>query len=404
VTRVWFCANCGYEVRARGRCHACKAKLVPSALPELETGPEDEEVAYRIDGWMEADRGRLIQRLNDLGIQHRFEEEELIVEASDEARVDDLVALLGESIAPSDSDEQADDSAGSGSGSWTQAFDMEDDDHDSSSESGDEGYDEDSDLAASVRLLADAATRLRMDPTDMQADADVAEASTAVFFSDRFGPFDEDAWSAVGRVTRKLLAALGADEALEGEIRQEAGVLEKLLRPVNANPGDPVADSADGAVAPGERTVYELADWLPDQRAELGVMLEEAGIAYDWEGDELLVPSAREAETEALFDQVTGGGEDEDGDDDEQRYHTVAELFAACGRLAGDPTDDSRRDLVLRWIDESEGPPLFGMDEIEWFRIRNKARALAGAIEGEHDPNEIYEQANELHEMLRKLV
>ena len=397
MTRVWFCANCGYEVHSRGRCHACKSKLVPSALPELETGPEDEEVAYRIDGWMEADRGRLIQRLNDLGIQHRFEEEELIVEASDEARVDDLVALLGESIVASDEEP-------AGSESWTRAFDVEpDDEADPDESTSTQDYEDDSDLAASVRLLADAATRLRMDPTDMQADADVAEASTGVFFADRFGPFDEDAWSAVGRVTRKLLAALGADEALEGEIRQEAGVLEKLLRPVSSNPGDP-ADEATDAAPPGERTVYDLADWLPDQRAELGVMLEEAGIAYEWEGDELLVPSAREVEAEALFDQVAGGGDDGGADDDEQRYQTVAELFAASGRLAGDPTDESRQDLVLRWIEESEGPPLFGMDEIEWFRIRSKARALASAIEGEHDPNEIYEQANQLHDMLRKLV
>ena len=358
-------------------------------------------MAYRIDGWMEADRGRLIQRLNDLGIQHRFEDEELVVDASDESRVDDLVAILGESIAPSDEEDEAE------NGSWTEAFDVEGDDGDEdvAAPSSTGGYEDDSDLAASVRLLADAATRLRMDPTDMQADADVAEASTAVFFAERFGPFDPDAWSAVGRVTRKLLAALGAEEALEAEIRQEAGVLEKLLAPLGGTPSE-VPDATDGPGAPGERTVYELADWLPDQRAELGVMLEQAGIAYDWDGDELLVPSAREDETEALFDQVAGGGGDgdADGDDDEQRYQSVAELFAATGRLTGDPTDESRQDLVLHWIEESEGPPLFGMDEIEWFRIRSKARALAGAIEGEPDPNEIYEQANQLHDMLRKLV
>ena len=397
MTRVWFCATCGYEVHSRGRCHACRAKLVPSALPELETGPEDEEVAYRIDGWMEADRGRLIQRLNDLGIQHRFEEEELVVEASDEARVDDLVALLGESVATSEEEPTE-------AGSWTQAFDVEpDDEAGPEEEPAPEVLEDDSDRAASVRLLADAVTRLRIDPTDMQADADVAEASTAVFIADRFGPFDQDAWSAVGRVTRKLLAALGAEEALEEEIRQVAGVLEKLLAPLRGTATESTEEPS-GPAAPGERTVYELADWLPDQRAELGVMLEEAGIAYEWEGDELLVPSAREAETEALFDQVAGGGDAEDGADDEQRYSTVAELFAASGRLAGDPTDESRQDLVLRWIEESEGPPLFGMDEIEWFRIRSKARALAGAIEGGHDPNEIYEHANQLHDMLRKLV
>ncbi len=98
MTRIWYCRNCGYEVRSRGRCHNCHEKLTPSALPELEVGPDDEEVGYHIEGWPERDRGRLIERLNDLGIVHRFEDEELVVDASDEDRVDDLVAVLADSL------------------------------------------------------------------------------------------------------------------------------------------------------------------------------------------------------------------------------------------------------------------------------------------------------------------
>jgi hypothetical protein len=391
VTRIWYCANCGYEVSSRGRCHACRDKLTPSALPELETGLEEDEVGYRIDGWSDRDRGRLIVRLNDMGIVHRFEDDELVVDAEDEARVDDLVAVLAEAADAGgpDADEDPVDAARD-----DRALDDLDD-------SGEIDDDEDPDFRASVRLLADAATRLRLDPTDMQADADVAEASAGVFIADRYGPFDEEAWSAIGRVTRRLLAALGAEEALEPDIRREAGILEKLLAPLGTAPSS--NGSGEGPAAkPGERTVYELPEWLPDQRAQLGFLLDEAGIAYEWDSDELLVDSDREAEVEQLFDLVGGSGDDDDAD--EQRYEAVAELFAAAGRLAADPTDDTRRDATLRWIEESEGPPLLGMDEVDWFRIRNRARVLAAAIEGDRDPSDIYEQANQLHEMLRAVV
>jgi hypothetical protein len=396
VTRIWYCANCGYEVASRGRCHACRARLVPSPLAELEPGADDDEVGYRIEDWTDRDRGRLIVRLNDLGIEHRFEGDELVVDSSDEARVDDLVAVLGDTaeagLAADGDDDERDN------------FELDDLDGSDTGWLGEGGLEPDDDFAASVRLLADAATRLRVDPTDMQADADVAEASAGVFIADSYGPFDEESWSAIGRVTRRLLAALGAEEALEDDIRQEAGVLEKLLAPFGAPPA--AAGSVIAVpVAPGERTVYELAEWLPDQRAQLGFLMEQAGIDYQWEGDELLVPSAREDDVEQLFDRVAGGGGDDDDDDsDERHYQAVAELFAASGRLAGDPTDEARRDATLRWIEESEGPPLLGMDDVDWFRIRSRARVLATAIEGGHDPNEVFEHANHLHDLLRPVV
>jgi hypothetical protein len=399
VTRVWYCANCGYEVNSRGRCHACREKLTPSALPELQSGPDDEEVGYRIEGWTDRDRGRLIVRLNDLGVEHRFEGDELVIDASDEDRVDDLVATLGVTAEENLREDEA------AADSWAEEPAVDPDEVVETVDTADREpeFDEDDDSRAAVRLLADAATRLRNDPTDMQADADVAEASAVVFMADSYGPFDEEAWSAVGRVTRRLLSALGADEALEDEIRKEAGVLEKLLAPVTGTATDASDAGGTGASDPTERTVYDLADWLPDQRAQIGVLLEEAGIDYAWEGDELLVASDREDDAEALFDRIAGVGyEDEDGD--ERRYQAVAELFAACGRLAGDPTDEVRRENVLRWVKESEGPPLLGMDEVDWFRIRTRAKALAHSIESDHNADEVFDEANQLHDLLRSVV
>jgi hypothetical protein len=398
VTRVWYCANCGYEVNSRGRCHACREKLTPSALPELQSGPDDEEVGYRIEGWTDRDRGRLIVRLNDLGIEHRFEDDELVIDATDEDRVDDLVATLGVTAEENLRTDEAEED------SWADEAAVDPDEVLETVDSADPEpeVEEDDDSRAAVRLLADAATRLRNDPTDMQADADVAEASAVVFLADSYGPFNEEAWSAVGRVTRRLLSALGADEALEEEIRKEAGVLEKLLAAVTgAGAGAAIADGQ--APEAEERTVYDLADWLPDQRAQIGVLLEEAGIGYGWEGDELLVASDREDDAEALFDRIAGVGY-EDDDVDERRYQAVAELFAACGRLAGDPTDEVRRENVLRWVKESEGPPLLGMDEVDWFRIRTRAKALANSIETDHNADEVFDEANQLHDLLRSVV
>jgi hypothetical protein len=248
-------------------------------------------------------------------------------------------------------------------------------------------------------MLAAAAARLREDPTDMHADSDVAEASSAVFAADSYPGADTETWSAVGRVTRRLLAVLGADEALEDDIRREAGVLHVLLAPLVGEPAPSVA--AVGDPDESEQTVYELPEWTPEQRAELAVHLQEAGIPFEWEMDELIVPADRENEVEEMFSRVRGGDEEAG---DELRYQAVAELFAASGRLAADPTDEERAALVVHWIKESEGPPLLGMNEVDWLMIMKQARTLSGAIAGDADPDDVREEASALHDILRKVV
>jgi hypothetical protein len=367
MAKVWYCPNCGYEVTSRGRCHSCRERLVASALPQLPAGSDEDEVGYRLETWTDRDRGRLITNLNNLGILHRFEEDELVVGAEDEERVDDLIAELSE--VPVSMLEEPETPA--------------------------PAFHEETPLDEAVRRLDRAATRLGEDPTDMQADADVAESSTAILMADSYRDCSAEDWAAVGRVTRRLLSVLGADEALEGEIRSEATVLKKLLDHILAP-----ASVAGGDGPSGERTEYELGEWMPEQRAQLGVLLEEAGIAYEWEGDDLVVPSERESEVEELFAAVGG---DEDADD-EDRYTAVAELFAACARLAGDPTDESRMDAVLQWAQEAQGPPLLGLDEAAWLRIMNSVKALVEAIEDDAGADVVLDEAVAVHDMLRAVV
>jgi hypothetical protein len=114
------------------------------------------------------------------------------------------------------------------------------------------------------------------------------------------------------------------------------------------------------------------------------------------------VPSSHEEEVEALFDLIVGPADDDDSEED--RYRAVAELFAASSRLAGDPTDPIRRENVLRWIGETEGPPLLGMDEVDWFRIRTRARNLASLLQEDGSPDDVFAEANQLHDVLRSFV
>jgi hypothetical protein len=523
-TKVWYCANCGYEVNSRGRCHNCGERLVASALPELESGPDDDEVGYRLDMWDDPTRARLIEALINAGVHHRFEEEELVVLAVDEAEVDQLVARVTGAVT---------DSRYEG---------YEDSDEEEGAETEDAGAEEGSAVA---RQLYDAAKRLRDDPTDMLADAALSEASVAVFALDYIPGMDDDYLAAVGRVTRRLLGALGADEALEDDIRHQAEVLCRLVAPsagevqeaeeaeralarlevgaaekgrvvslpqsdvtpggematadlsvtdgegadasgptsvvvvaepdgpgsVSGSPDD-VADVGqldqagpvdlgadrvdaveleddDGGVEledeavdgePGASTggtgefvegefvegefvegefvegefddeepeedeatgelVYELAEWLPEQRVELSLLLESAGIAYNWDGSDLTVAEEHEDEVDGLFEQVHGAVDV----DDEAQYHSIEELFRAVDRLANDPGDEERQRALLETVGIVEVPTPVGVDDSYWWRVRSQGHALVAAIEHGSRNDEISREAALLAEMLHEMV
>jgi hypothetical protein len=444
--KVWFCANCGYEVNSRGRCFNCGAKLQASPLPELDSGPDDDEVGYRLDQWDDLTRGRLIQALINSGVSHRFEEEELVILAVDEAEVDRIVGRV--------------------TGTATDDDDEDDEDHAAPLTTGE-----------NVALdLYDAAKVLRTDPTDMQADVALGESSAAVFAVDFLPELDEDQLAAVGRVTRRLLGALGADEAMEDEIRHQADVLCRLLAPAAGEtelaaeaarardrllagakekgrevtlprtpvtPGGemgltvtddqdvvagagptPVAAEVDrgpGQIGAGEadeladeealpeeadededtgELVYELAEWLPEQRVELSLLLESAGIAYAWDGTDLTVAEDHETEVDGLFEQVHGALDD----DDEARYRSIEELFGSVDRLANDPSSEERRKAFLEAVGAVELPTPVGVDDTYWWRVRSQGRALVAAMESDARNEEVSREAALLAEMLHEMV
>jgi hypothetical protein len=404
VSKIWYCYNCGYEVTSKGRCHQCKEKFLPSPLPELEAGEEEAEVGYRLEDWADATRGRLIHSLVRSGILHRFEDDELVVRTDDEEEVDELVAAGADAAAeapPARSDlvgpggDRLADDAGEQPFS-DEVVDLSDEQLEV--------------LTDQIRLLHDAADRLQADPTDMEADGDVAEASAAVFMTDDLPGVDPDVWAAVGRTTRRLLGALGSDEAQEDEITRQSGILAVLLegggvtveRQVLVEAADAESVEVEGAVSTDDETVYELPEWLPEQRAELTYLLTRAGIRSSWDRGDLVVPADRETEVEALFDGIHGMAEGDEGD--EAQYHQIEELFNATSRLAGDPDDLSRSADFLRAVPAVEGSPPLGFDGISWSAIRKRGRVLADSIEHKANPEVILAEASALRDLLRALV
>ena len=431
MSKIWFCRTCGYEVASRGRCHSCKGHLERSPLRELARLDEEEEVGYDLDDWDGGARGQLIVGLIEAGVEHRFEGEELVVAVDDEARADDLVAAITAGAVVGEPDDRAVPSGGTEDGP-----------------DADDGADElvEEQLRQEVARLGAAAQRLRSDPTDMQADADVAQASAAVFAAEDFAALDPETWAAIGRVTRRLLAALGADEALDDEIRKQAGILAALLAGVTspASPapaggttsrgvtppgeegsaggteagdttgpggdatgaagdpaqGDGLVDAGESGIGEGE-AVYELPEWLPEQRAELGLVLEAEGVPHRWVSGELVLPESQEARAEALFDLVEGV---ETPEDDEARYRSLEDLFAATTRFVGDPASASKAAAVVAAVGAADGPTPLGLDDAQWWSIRTRARTLADALEHGGSPEVAFAEASTLRDLLRELV
>jgi hypothetical protein len=391
VARIWYCVNCGYEVERGGRCHNCKAPLTASPLAELAEGEVDDELGYRLNDWDDEERGQLIHALVEAGIRHRFEDDELVVSAADEEQVDHLMSEVSAVPTSRDGDDEARD-----------VKPLPDEPPDPA-------------MLAAVTALYDAAQRLRLDPTDMVADTDVAEASAAMFSLNHVYGVDADTWAAIGRVTRRLLGALGAEMALEDEIAGQAAILGKLLEPLLETPeegesGDAgeASDESGEAEGDADELVYELDDWLPEERAQLELFLERDDVGHEWEGPDLIVASEAQERLDALFDQVDRSGSDElpaEEGDDEAEYMALNNLFGAADRLAGDPDNKNRRAQLIEAADVISGWSIpFGMTDDQWWRIRGQAKALRDSVEGDAPSVVVADGAIALRDVLRQFV
>jgi len=156
--------------------------------------------------------------------------------------------------------------------------------------------------------------------------------------------------------------------------------------------------------------VYELDDWTADDRARLTTLLTTQGIAHQWDGDELLVPEAEEQRIDELLDQVEFPDAldeaDDEGDDDEERYEVLADLFLAMDRVSN--ANPVQVELAAEAIAAVQAvlalPQPFGIDDATWDQVRRRAAAVSHALQEEADDEIVVGDAAVLRDLLRTLV
>jgi hypothetical protein len=254
---------------------------------------------------------------------------------------------------------------------------------------------------------------------------------------------DGDTWSAIGRVTRRLLGALGAEEALEEEIGKQASILCRLLEPIvapqdteslpwrvqrgglgfaggtryeppeaveaksSADVEGPAADADDEDEEEREELVYELDEWLPEERAQLGLVLDRERISHGWEGSDLVIAEADESRVEPLFDEVDRYSapaldDETDDTDDEQDYQLLSDLFGAADRLAGDPEDkDKQEELGDAFAAVADWTTPIGLSDHQWWQVKTRANDVVRAVELGANEDVLRDGAATLRDLLR---
>jgi hypothetical protein len=169
-------------------------------------------------------------------------------------------------------------------------------------------------------------------------------------------------------------------------------------------------ETEDEPAQDDEELIYELPDWLPEERAQLSLLLDRDGIPHEWEDSDLVVPEANESKVESLFDQVertpAEGGlpAAPEGADDEAEYQALSDLFGAADRLASDPADRRKQSELLEAASAvSDWPVPFGMTDDQWWQVRSRARVARESIEADDD-GAIEQNAAILRTLLRGFV
>ncbi len=131
-------------------------------------------------------------------------------------------------------------------------------------------------------------------------------------------------------------------------------------------------------------------------------MLDAEGIPHEWDGGDLVVSGIREEEVDAIFRRIEGG---EGGEEDEEaRYRTLEELFAAADRLAKDPASKDRRDDARLAIEAADGPTPVGLDDSQWWPIRSRAHNLLDALTVDAGATRVADEAAAVRNLLRAVV
>lgn len=163
-----------------------------------------------------------------------------------------------------------------------------------------------------------------------------------------------------------------------------------------------------------EILVYELNTWTPDQRTTLETVLVEAGVTYQWEGTDLLVPAADEAKVDGLLDTIefpealeeAPDAEDEEDIDDEAVYQVMSDLFVIADRIADAHAVDLAvaGDFIEAAAAAQETPAPFGVEARLWQQMQRLANEISEKLQNEEEDKVVIAEAATLRNALRGFV
>jgi len=158
-----------------------------------------------------------------------------------------------------------------------------------------------------------------------------------------------------------------------------------------------------------QEAVFELADWTAEERAELGTRLDAAGIAHEWEEDDLVVAEPDADAVDEIIEAVEYPDElapAADGEDDGGAgYAVMSDLFVTTDRLQRDPDDPA---LVGQFYEAAEGAAdaavPFGVGPDVWKQVQELAAGICDALDGDAAADVVARDAAALRQLLSRYV
>jgi hypothetical protein len=184
------------------------------------------------------------------------------------------------------------------------------------------------------------------------------------------------------------------DEAETGDDRSE-----------DWQPAEETEDESDGE----DEIAYDLTEWEDERLDLLFDRLEEEGVGYLWDGEELFVRESDELTVDNVLEAVShpdalNADDDEDGD---AGAGLLGDLFVVADILYKEPDDNEASTRLLeldRTAEDAEAP--YGLADPEWQALREKVKATADLLltEGDIDEEAVVEAATELRTAIRPYV
>jgi len=219
-----------------------------------------------------------------------------------------------------------------------------------------------------------------------------------------------DDWSREGhQLLERVLVASEVPHVWQG------GLL--VVRRTDEERVDALIDEVQVATLPtltpgGERVVYEVAEWVDDAKFQLADSLDEAGVAWEWDGmGDLVVDSADERIVDDRIDALDLDEDDTEGPaagtDGLGSADVLSDLFVAADRLRRNARDHQGVLALVDRVQDLEGLGLpYGFDRQAWESLVAEGVALRALFETDDEVDDaiVNERASAYRQTLHRYV